>query len=95
MSTNKIEAWHSSGFQRSTCQVLHKITDVRQSYTYRSDINLSGQMEVKDMTFEVVVTQFKEKEKVTIPFVLNLQRIFGRIVIECVPEDLTFLVKYS
>ncbi|GIY70925.1 uncharacterized protein CDAR_63902 [Caerostris darwini] len=72
-----------------------QITDVRQSYTYRSDINLSGQMEVKDMTFEIVVTQFKEKEKVTIPFVLNLQRIFGRIVIECVPEDLTFLVKYS
>ncbi|XP_055954158.1 uncharacterized protein LOC129990825 isoform X1 [Argiope bruennichi] len=72
-----------------------RITEVRQSSNYKSDINLGAEMEVEDLSFEVVVTQFKEKDKIIVPFNLNVQRMIGRVVIECTPEDLTFVVKYS
>ncbi|GBM31021.1 hypothetical protein AVEN_108925-2 [Araneus ventricosus] len=78
---------HASGSPR--------ITEVWQSSNYKSDINLNAEMEVEDLSFEVVVTQFKEKDKVIVPFVLNIEKMIGRIIIECTPEDLTFVVKYS
>ncbi|CAL1270972.1 unnamed protein product [Larinioides sclopetarius] len=72
-----------------------RITEAWQSSNYKSDTNLNAEMEVEDLSFEVVVTQFKEKEKVIVPFVLNVERMIGKVFIECTPEDLTFVIKYS
>lgn len=72
-----------------------QVTEVRQSSSYRSDTNFTGQMEIEDLSFEVVVTQFKEKDKIMIPFVLNVQKMSGRIMIESTPEDLSFVTKFS
>ncbi|GFR03369.1 uncharacterized protein TNCT_191671 [Trichonephila clavata] len=72
-----------------------RVTEVRQSSNYRSDTNFTGQMEIEDLSFEVVVTQFKEKDKIMIPFVLNVQKMSGRIMIESTPEELSFVTKFS
>ncbi|GFT90481.1 uncharacterized protein NPIL_464622 [Nephila pilipes] len=72
-----------------------RVTEVRQSSSYRSDTNFTGQMEIEDLSFEVVVTQFKEKDKIMIPFVLKVQKMSGKIMIESTPEDLSFVTKFS
>ncbi|XP_054706655.1 uncharacterized protein LOC129216466 [Uloborus diversus] len=61
----------------------------------QGDLNLYCVAEIEDLVFEIIVTQFKGKERIIIPYILNVNRISGGLNIICVPEDLTFITRFT
>ncbi|KFM78444.1 C2 domain-containing protein 2, partial [Stegodyphus mimosarum] len=59
------------------------------------DMTVFCQTDIEDVIFDIIVTQFKEKDKIIIPFTLNVKRLSGKMNVECCPEDLTFIARYS
>ncbi|XP_042895202.1 C2 domain-containing protein 2 isoform X10 [Parasteatoda tepidariorum] len=82
-------------------EVIHtssapKVTNAFQFQSSKNECPiLTCDTEVEDVAFDIIVTQFKEKEKVSQHFTLVVKRLAGKAYIECMPEDVSFAAKYS